>query len=166
MRAGRPHARSVPAFLQTQRGFTFVWVLMALAIFSAGLAVVGPRWSDDARRDKERELLMIGAMYAGAIAAYRVASPGSLKRYPPKLESLLDDDRMVSTVRHIRKLYADPLDPGRPWGLVLGDDGTVRGVYSQAESKPMNDGRIELGLLTLPAAQRYSDWKFVPKVSE
>ena len=166
MHAGRTvhHRRARPR--RGQRGFTFVWVLMAVAIFSVGLAVIGPKWSDDARRDKERELLRIGAKYAKAIAAYRAASPGSVKNYPPKLESLLSDERMVSMTRYLRKLYADPLDPARPWGVVRGPDGSVRGVYSQADAVPLNTEAIDLGVLALPPAQRYSDWKFVPKIAE
>jgi len=149
-----------------QRGFTFVWVLMALAVFSLGLALIGPRWSDDARRERERELLRVGNLYAQAIAAFRAATPGSIKSYPPKLESLVIDDRMLSTVRYLRKLYPDPVDPSRPWGIVLGPDGTVRGVYSQSDAAPMNTEAIELDSLKLPAARRYSDWKFVPKAPE
>ena len=166
MRAGKPTYAPGSRARTAQQGFTFVWVLMAVAIFSLGLAVIGPRWSDDARRDKERELLKIGTMYAKAIAAYRAASPGSVKNYPPKLESLLSDERMVSMTRYLRKLYADPLDPSRPWGVVLGPDGTVRGVYSLADAAPLNNEAIDLGVLALPPAQRYSDWKFVPKIPE
>lgn len=149
-----------------QRGFTFVWVLMALAVFSIGLAVVGPRWADDAQRAKERELLRIGALYARAIASFEAASPGSNKVYPPRLDSLLADERTVNIVRHLRKLYADPLDPSRPWGLVLGHDGSVRGVYSLSNAKPMNTEAIDLDSVKLAAAQKYSDWKFVPKVPQ
>lgn len=166
MRAGETAHLGCSRARTAQQGFTFVWVLMAVATFSLGLAVIGPRWSDDARRDKERELLKIGTMYAKAIAAYRAASPGSVKNYPPKLESLLSDERMVSMTRYLRKLYADPLDPSRPWGVVLGPDGTVRGVYSLADAAPLNNEAIDLGVLALPPAQRYSDWKFVPKIPE
>ena len=149
-----------------ERGFTFVWVLMALAVFSLGLALIGPRWSDDARRERERELLRVGSLYAQAIAAFYAATPGSMKNYPPKLDSLVIDDRMLSTVRYLRKLYPDPVDPSRPWGVVLGPDGTIRGVYSQSNAIPMNTEAIESGNLKLSAAQRYSDWKFVPKAPE
>src|SRR5882672_3015905 len=83
-----------------QRGFTFVWVLMALAVFSVGLAVIGPRWADDARRERERELLRIGNLYAQAIAAFHAATPGSIKSYPTKLDNLVID-RMLSTVRYL-----------------------------------------------------------------
>lgn len=148
------------------RGFTFVWVLMALAVFSAGLAVMGPAWSDEVQRDKERELLRIGAIYAKAIEAYQKASPGTVKTYPAKLEDLLFDSRMVGTTRHLRKLYSDPIDATRPWGVVYGEDGRIRGVYSQSRAQPMNRGAIALGSLALPPAQHYSDWKFVPKSTQ
>ncbi len=149
-----------------QEGFTFVWVLMAVAVFSLSLSVVGPRWADAAKRDRERELLKIGVMYAKAIAAYRAASPGSVKTFPPKLESLLSDERMVSTRRYLRQLYPDPVDPARPWGVILGSDGTVRGVYSLAETAPLNGEAIDLDSVALAPAQRYSDWKFVPKIPD
>lgn len=154
MRAGR----------SSQRGFTYVWVLAAIAMLSLGLAVVGPRWADQARREREQELLRIGSLYAKAITAYYLASPGSQKLYPSKLDDLLADSRMVGTVRHLRKLYPDPLDPSRPWGVVLGADGRVRGVYSQSPDEPMRIEMLDVGEVQLPAARRYSDWKFVAKV--
>lgn len=144
-----------------QAGFTYVWLLAAIAILSTGLAAIGPSWSDQVRREREQDLLRVGALYAKAIAAYRVASPGSQKMYPLTLDDLLMDSRMVGTVRHLRKLYPDPLDPERAWGLVLGPDGRVRGVFSQSTDAPLRTEALELASASLPAARRYSDWKFV-----
>ena len=132
-------------------------------MLSLGLAIVGPRWADQARRERERDLVQIGSLYARAIAAYYAASPGSLKQYPLKLDDLLADSRMVGTVRHLRKLYPDPLDPSRRWGTVLGTDGRVRGVYSQSTDEPLRIESLDAGAVELPAARRYSDWKFVAK---
>lgn len=163
MRAGERSIRRVaPAALQ--RGFTYVWVLAAIVVMSLGLAAIGPRWADQARREHERELLQIGSLYAKAIAAYYRASPGSLKQYPAKLEDLLVDTRMVGTVRHLRKLYPDPLDPSRAWGVLRGSDGRIRGVYSQSEDEPLRIESLELDSASLAAARRYSDWKFIAKV--
>lgn len=151
MRAGR------------SRGFSYVWMLAAIAVLSAGLAVIGPSWADQARRERERELLRIGALYAKAIADYRAASPGSLKQYPLKLEDLLADTRMVGTVRYLRKLYGDPLDPPRPWGVVVDSTGRVQGIYSRSDAEPLRTEALDLGSTSLPAARRYSDWKFIAK---
>lgn len=158
--SGRPPIGARPA---AARGFTYVWMLAALALLSIGLAAVGERWSDRAQRERERELLRIGSVYARAIASYHAASPGSVKQYPPELKNLLDDNRMVGTVRYLRKLYADPLDPSRPWGIVRAPDGGVIGVYSQSGDRPLRVEPLDIGLEPLPAASHYSDWKFVPK---
>ncbi len=146
-----------------QHGFTYVWLLVAIAILSIGLAAIGPSWSDQANRERERELLRVGALYAGAIAAYYAASPGSQKQYPLQLEDLLSDTRMVGTVRYLRKLYPDPLDPSRPWGVVLDGSGRIRGIHSQSTGTPLRVEALDLGSTVLPAARRYSDWKFIAK---
>ena len=149
--------------MQTQRGFSYITAMTVVALLGIGLAAMGPLWAEAAQREREQDLLRVGALYAQAIAAYQQASPGSLKRYPPTLESLLLDTRYVGTQRHLRKLYADPLDPQRAWGLLRVADGGVRGVYSQDERMPFARAGLDLGPAVLAPAQRYSDWKFMPK---
>lgn len=146
-----------------QRGFTFVAVLLLLALCMLGLAVAGPLWSQRAQREKERELLRVGALYARALASYRDASPGSLKEYPDRLEALLLDTRYIGTRRHLRALYPDPMNPGQPWGLVLDAEHRIVGVYSQSANAPVAQGPLDLGDISLKPAQRYSDWKFTVK---
>lgn len=148
-----------------QRGFTFVLVLLALAMSSIGLAVVGPTWSERLRREREQDLLHIGRLYAEALVSYRDASPGSLKQYPLRLEHLLEDPRFVGTRRHLRRLYPDPLGGGRPWGLVHDAQGRVIGVFSQSEDEPLMRRSLDLGTVQLPPARHYADWKFIPKAT-
>ena len=145
-------------------GFTYLWMLAALVLFSIGLAAIGPPWAERAKREREQELVRIGTIYARAIASYYLAAPGSLRQYPPDLNSLLEDTRRVGTLRHIRRLYVDPLDPARPWGLVRAADGGVAGVYSKSEDAPLHTAPLDIGPAMLPQASRYSDWKFAPKV--
>lgn len=156
-------ARAVPR--RQPRGATLVVVLLLLALTSLGLSVVGPAWADQARRERERDLLRIGALYARALASYRAASPGSDKHHPERLEQLLADTRFVGTMRHLRKLYPDPLRPGAPWGLVKDAAGRIVGVYSHSDDEPVARGVQQLDGVTLPAASRYSDWKFMAKES-
>jgi type II secretory pathway pseudopilin PulG len=146
------------------RGHTFVAALLLVALVSLGLAVVGPIWSQQAQRERERDLLRIGSLYAQAIANYRNVSPGTLKQYPPSLDALLADSRFVGTMRHLRKAYADPVNPGQPWGLLRDGAGGVMGVYSLSTEAPLTQGSVSLMDGSLPAATRYSDWKFVAKV--
>ena len=143
-------------------GFTYVWALAAVALFSIGLAVLGPMWSDATRRDREQELIRVGQIYAQAIANYYVRTPGSLKQYPQKLEELLLDERFWGTQRHLRKLHPDPLMPSRPWGLIRDEQGRIQGVYSQSNLKPFTQQAIDLGAVRLPVVDRYADWRFTP----
>ena len=144
-----------------RQGFTLVGLLLALALISLALAAVGPMWSQQQRRERERELLRIGALYAQAIQSYHQSSPGNQQDHPARLEDLLLDTRFVGTRRHLRKLYPDPVQPGRPWGLITDDRGRITGVYSQSTATPIAAAAVPLPDRTLPPAQRYADWKFL-----
>lgn len=136
---------------RSQSGFTYVIVLAALAIFGIGLAAAGTAWSSTARRDKEEEWLAIGAAYQKAIGDYYTQSPGSPRNYPRTLDDLVEDRRFAGTRRHLRKVYGDPLNHNKEWGIVPAPDGGIAGVYSLSEAEPL---RVRMG-------KRYSDWKFV-----
>ena len=150
--------------MRTQGGFTYVWALAAVAVVGISLAAIGPSWHDSAKREREKEALRIGQLYAEAIARYYKSSPGSLKVYPPSLDALLLDSRFVGTFRHMRRLYGDPLQPGRMWGVIRAPDGGVRGVFSQSADEPLRREALDLGVTVLAPATKYSDWLFVPKV--
>lgn len=162
MQAGDRH-RPCRAGRAAQLGFTYVMVMALIALLGLALAKIGPLWADQAQRDREQELLRIGALYAQAIQDYYEASPGSLRRYPPDLQSLLQDARFVGVRRHLRRLYPDPLMPSRPWGVVRAADGTVRGVFSQDERRPLRQAPWTDDVLQLPIANRYSQWLFTPR---
>jgi type II secretory pathway pseudopilin PulG len=149
-----------------QGGFSYVVVMGMVAVMGIGLAAVGPLWAEEARREREDELLRSGRLYAEAIVAYYKASPGSARRYPPSLDVLLSDGRFVGTKRHLRSLYPDPVGEGRPWGLVRAPDGGIRGVFSQSDATPLRRVSVDLGAVRLEPAARYSQWQFVAKVEE
>ena len=154
MRAGRP-----------SRGFTFVAMLLLLALLSLGLAAAGTVWSQVSQRERERELMRIGTVYARAIESYYNASPGSQKIYPERLDLLLLDTRYVGTVRHLRRVYPDPVNPSQAWGLVHDPAGHIMGVYSQSDAAPIAPGPVLLDDRVLPPAKRYRDWVFLAKVN-
>lgn len=94
-----------------QRGFTFVMVLAAMLILALASQGVMSVLSTQAQQERRLEQQRIGAMYAKALKAYYNASPGTRKQYPETLEDLLLDKRQVTIQRHLRRLYADPLQP-------------------------------------------------------
>lgn len=60
----------------------------------------------------------MGDQFRQAIARYYLMSPGTVKLYPASFEDLLKDLRFVSTQRHLRKIYRDPMTHTTQWGLV------------------------------------------------
>lgn len=149
MRAGR------------QAGFTYVAVLIVVATMGALSAVFGELTSHANQRDKEQELLFVGNQYREAIASYYRRTPGAVKRYPPSLEAMLEDGRYPNTIRHLRRLYRDPITGTTAWGIVQAPDGGVMGVYSLSEDAPIKSGGFAYRDLALEGATKYSEWRFV-----
>jgi type II secretory pathway pseudopilin PulG len=143
-----------------QAGFTYVGLLIAVAVLGVGLAAIGQVWSTAATREKERELVFIGNEYRNAIMNYYAATPAGLIRYPRTLQDLLEDRRTPALKRHLRRIYPDPITGGDAWGFVPAPDGGIAGVYSRSEQRPLKIA----GFIGLDArfedAERYSDWKF------
>jgi type II secretory pathway pseudopilin PulG len=143
------------------RGFTYVWLLVAVAIMAAGLAAIGEVASTAAKREKEAELLFVGDQFARAIAEYHASSPGA-PQYPQKLEDLLADNRYPNARRYLRRIYPDPIT-GRPdWGLVRGPGGGIMGVHSQSTARPLKTANFPRGYESFTGAGTYAAWRFVP----
>jgi len=153
MRTGRVDVRYLP------RGFTYIGLLLFIAISGIGLAAVGQVWKTEAQREREKELLFVGEQYARAIASYYEGSPGGAKQYPKNLDDLLLDDRYPVVKRHLRKLFRDPVTGSDEWGL-LRDRGRIVGVYSQSEKAPIRRQGFSKDWAGFDAAEHYSDWKF------
>lgn len=115
-----------------QRGFSYLLLLFAVAalgIASAGSALM---WSTLAQTERERELLFIGGEFARALQRYFDASPAEPKRYPATLQELVEDKRQPTPLRHLRKVYFDPMTRSQDWGLVI-SGGQIRAIYSKSE---------------------------------
>lgn len=134
-----------------QAGFTYLIALLAVAATVVGLAGVMEFWSHARQREKEAELLWIGEQYKHAIGLYYQRSPGAIKRYPEKLEELLDDRRHLTTVRYLRRIYADPMTGKSEWGLVKAPGGGIMGVHSLSAAQPIRQ---------LEGAHSYVQWQF------
>lgn len=135
--------------------------MAAAVILALGANSVMTVVSQQAQRDREAELLRIGQEFVTAIGAYYDKSPGNVRQFPPSLAHLAEDPRFVGLRRHLRRIYPDPLAPGKPWGLIQRADGTIEGVYSTSTDQPIRDQRVDLGDLQLGPARSYADWKFV-----
>jgi len=143
-----------------QAGFTYLTVMFIVAILLGGLAIVGETWETSARREKEVELLFIGNQYRRAIGLYYLATPGPNKMYPRQIEDLLKDPRQPGTMRHLRKLFPDPMT-GKEFVVIKGADGGVQGVASASEIPPLKVANFRVRDAIFEGAQKYSEWKFI-----
>ena len=147
--------------MRREAGFTYVMVMFAVAL----LSIVSVRAMENsltgAKRDKEAELLFVGQAYRNAIKVYYDYSPGTTKEYPPDLASLLLDSRTSTTRRPLRKLYRDPITGNDEWGLILTEDGRIKGVYSLSQQVPIKKGGFPTELAEFALAKTYRDWQFV-----
>jgi type II secretory pathway pseudopilin PulG len=139
------------------RGFTYLGFLIFVAIAGAGLAAYAEIASHAAQREKEAELLFRGEQYREAIASYYRKE----SRYPKALAELLEDKRYPMPVRHLRRLYRDPLTGDAEWGLVEAPQGGVMGVYSRSDDKPIKTANFSISNQAFEEASTYAGWKFV-----
>lgn len=153
MPSGKPPAR--------QGGVTYLALLFFVAASGAALAATGTIWSHERQRDKERELLWIGNQFREAIALYYHRSPGAVKRYPDKLEDLLEDKRHLSTQRYLRKIFHDPMTGKPEWGLVPAPGGGIMGVYSLSDLAPVKIDNFPSPFESFSGTSRYAGWRFI-----
>lgn len=142
-----------------QRGFTYLTVLFVVAMMSGGLALVGEVWHTANVREKEAELLHVGNEYRKAIERYYLYK--NLHRYPKTLADLVKDPREPGILRHLRRIYPDPITGKEEWGFVKSADGGFAGVYSPSEEAPLKTGGFAVRDAAFEGKTKYSDWQFV-----
>ena len=147
--------------MRSQRGFTYIALLFAVAIMGAVMGATAVVWKTMNQRDKEQELLFVGHEYRRAIGLYFERTPGAAKQYPKKLEDLLEDKRQTTLTRYLRKIYRDPLTASQEWGLALGPGGTIMGVYSLSDKSPIKSGNFDEDNKDFISATSFQAWKFV-----
>lgn len=152
---------ALPSGPRTQGGFTYLVLLFSVALSGAALAAVGTWWSQEAQREKEAELIDIGDQFRRAIGNYYERSPGTVKRYPRKLDELVFDTRYLTLQRHLRRVYRDPMTGEAKWGIVAAPDGGIMGVHSLSDTAPIKTGSFAPRDADLAGKKHYSDWKFV-----
>jgi type II secretory pathway pseudopilin PulG len=141
-----------------QFGFTYIGLLILIAIAGVALAGVGQLWSTASKRDKEAQLLFVGDEFRRAIGSYYEGSPG-VHQFPPSLEELLEDRRLPVVRRHLRKIYVDPMTGSKEWGLVKHGNG-ILGVHSLSEDKPLKTANFRPEDAAFEGSGAYTDWNF------
>lgn len=152
--------------LRNQRGAALLVVLILAMILGLGAGVAGTTWKTIMQRAKEKELLFRGEEYRKAIGNYfqgnNVGPKGS---FPSSLEALLKDPRALYTVRHIRRLYLDPMT-GEEWFVIRNESKKIIGVRSTSTKEPFKKAGFAPPYEKFSEAKTYQDWEFVYTLEE
>jgi len=146
--------------IRRSAGFTYLGVLVLVAIMGVLLAVAGESWNAASMREKELELLFVGGEYRKAIRAFAENAPVGAHRYPGDLAELLKDPRRPDTQRYLRRLYPDPVTGKAEWGLIRASDGGIAGVHSLSEERPLKQAGFRATEAAFEGRARYADWEF------
>ena len=142
-----------------QRGAILLLMLVMVSILGLAASMAGQTWSNTMQKAREAELLWRGQQYQQAIASYYDVKHGSQQMLPAKLEHLLRDPRFPSVVRHLRKLYNDPMT-GEDWQLVTDPAERIIGVRSSSGLEPFRKDGFPESLSKLRDKASYSEWEF------
>ncbi|MFN0160536.1 MAG: type II secretion system protein [Burkholderiales bacterium] len=141
-------------------GFTYVGLLILVAVIAGASASALSFGASAQRRMVEEELLFVGMEFRAAIASFHQTAQG-LRRYPRDFDELLKDPRDPGVKRHLRRVYPDPLT-GRPeWGIVRAPDGGIMGVHSLSRDTPIKQANFPEDWKEFEGKSSYRDWQFV-----
>ena len=141
-------------------GVVLLALLLALAIGAIGLIVATDVWSLARQHEQEQELLFAGDQYRQAIQRYYAgAPPDTGPVLPARLEDLLEDKRYPVPIRHLRRLYADPITGSSEWGaLRVGE--RIAGVYSLSGKEPLKQAGFAPRYEQFRGKSAYREWVF------
>jgi type II secretory pathway pseudopilin PulG len=150
MHSGKRRAR--------EGGFTYIGLLVLIAMIGFALSVVGQVAATTAQREREKQLLWVGHAYRDAIRRYVMQHA----RYPPALADLVESPTASGQPAHyLRRLYPDPVTQGADWVLVPALDGGIMGIASSSTKAPIKRAGFDDNDRGFGDAETYADWMFI-----
>ena len=149
--------------MRTIGGFAYIALLASLAVIMLVLTAASENISQTAKREREKQLLFVGKQFRNAIASYYENAPQGNKQFPKDLDVLVKDNRSIKPMRHLRRIYIDPMTNDALWGLVKNGQQRIVGVYSLSTEQVLITN-IDSTLVTRNKKQKhfnYSEFKFI-----
>lgn len=144
-----------------QKGFTYLTAVIMVIIMGVSLGAFGVSWRIIMKREREEELIFRGRQIRDAIARWYAPRAGEHAATPLRdLKDLLADPRTPQTVRHLRRLYNDPIT-NREWTLIVDPTKGIQGVASSSPDTPLKTDGFPDDLRDFAGKTRYSDWRFI-----
>lgn len=141
-------------------GFTYVGLLIAVAVMAAGATAALDAGARLQLREQEAELLAIGQEFRAALKSYAEATPVGQPDAPKELGELLRDPRHPGVKRHLRRIYPDPLTGREEWGFARSPDGRIIGMRSLSTSASFRRTGFPAGMEQFAQAERHDEWVF------
>lgn len=142
-----------------QRGAVLLLLLVMVVVMGLAAGMAGQSWRSTLQREREAELLWRGQQYQQALSSYYAVRHGAQQMLPTRLEDLLRDQRFPGMVRHLRRLYKDPMTGG-DWELVKDPAERIIGVRSTSDLEPFRKAGFPEGLDSLAGKDAYNQWEF------
>jgi type II secretory pathway pseudopilin PulG len=146
----------------SQAGFTYIGLLIIVALVAAGATAALGAGAAVQRRAAEAELIAIGLEFRQALQSYADATPPGQPAEPRELAELLRDPRYPGVRRHLRRLYPDPLTGNAEWGVVRSPDGRITGIHSRSKTATIRSTDFPVGLESFAPAEWHDAWVFAP----
>jgi len=141
------------------RGFSYMGLLLFIAIAGIGLSAVGMTWHSQVKAENEQQLLFVGSQFRSALNSYYESTPAATKTYPLTLQDLLRDKRFPNVKRHLRQIYTDPMSGNTEWGINRAQ-GRIVGIYSLSTKKPFKLSGFTNENQSFNYAKSYREWIF------
>ncbi|WP_411885863.1 type II secretion system protein [Polaromonas sp. YR568] len=140
-----------------------VLIFMLLTTLSASAMVELQR--THTQRAKEAELLFVGDQFRRAIKSYYSSVPaGKSQTLPRSLNDLLEDTRFPMPVRHLRRVYPDPMTGEADWVPVQGAGG-IMGVHSRSTLSAFKKREFPVQYRDFQDKETYAEWVFVASLN-
>lgn len=148
--------------LRSSAGYTFIALLVIVAIMGIMLGAIGQSWHTIMVREQEEELLFRGEQYRQALERWHNPDPklGLPPATPLKdLRDLLQDPRTAGKRRYLRRLYKDPIT-GEDFAVLRNATRGIIGVMSPSEKAPLKTGGFPSELASFEGQDQYKKWVF------
>lgn len=143
-----------------QDGVVLLVALIFLFLTTLGASAMVKLERTHTQRAKEAELLFIGDQFRRAIRSYYSTSAGGGARALPRsLDDLLEDQRFPMPVRHLRRIYRDPMTGQADWVLVQGAGGII-GIHSSSTAATMKRADFAPQDRDFHNKTTYAEWVF------
>lgn len=110
-----------------QNGFTYLVLLIVIAVMSVSLLALSEVWSKQAERRRQAEQRWVAEQYTNAIQSYYYSSRPGTRTHPNNVQQLLEDTRFSPPLRHLRSEFKTAFESDNPLRLVR-DGSQIKGV--------------------------------------